>query len=196
MVKWKIEKFLRRFSFNYRYISKPPWDTGIPVPELVDFISKHKPGKALDLGCGTGTNMVALLNAGWNVDGVDFAMLAVNRARRKIRPFGKAANVYFRSVVDLGRISGKYDLIYDIGCYHALDKKEKASYRTNVKRLIRQNGYYLLYAFYQSPTMVYGLNAYEVNLFSEFMQKINQLESTDEKGRLAMFLEFRKGDSY
>jgi methylase of polypeptide subunit release factors len=103
----KIKRLLRSLRFNFRYIGNPPWDTGIPVPELVDFISNHKPGRALDLGCGTGINMTTFLNAGWKVVGVDIAALAIIRARRKVNSFGAAARVFFGSVVDLDFLTGK-----------------------------------------------------------------------------------------
>jgi len=38
-----------------------PWDTGVPPPELVSVVEGNDrlvPGKALDLGCGTGTNSI------------------------------------------------------------------------------------------------------------------------------------------
>ena len=42
-----------------------------------------EPGRALDLGCGTGTNALWLTQHGWRVVGVDFASLAIESARRK-----------------------------------------------------------------------------------------------------------------
>ncbi len=36
-----------------------PWDSGVPPPELVSVVEGPgalPPGRALDLGCGTGTN--------------------------------------------------------------------------------------------------------------------------------------------
>ena len=35
------------------------------------------PGRALDLGCGTGGNALALAEAGWDVAGVDIAARAI-----------------------------------------------------------------------------------------------------------------------
>jgi len=191
LVNNKTESFLRSLKFNLRYFGKPPWDTDIPVPELVGFISKHDHGTALDLGCGTGTNMTAFLQAGWKVDGVDIALLAVIQARIKVQAYGKSARVYFGNVSDLEFLTDEYDLIYDIGCYHAINPQEKASYRENIKRLLHRNGSYLLYAFYQSATMEYGINEEEIATFSRFMRNINQLESVDDRGRSAVFLEFR-----
>jgi hypothetical protein len=40
--------------------------------------------------------------------------------------------------------------------------------------------------------MGYGVNTDDIEAFSRFMQKTNHLDSFDEKGRSAVFLEFRK----
>ncbi len=67
------------FRASYLFGFKP-WDSGISPPELVATIEGANaltPGKALDLGCGTGTNSVYLARHGWAATGVDF----VPRAR-------------------------------------------------------------------------------------------------------------------
>jgi methylase of polypeptide subunit release factors len=66
-------KIFRKLFFNLWYFRDPPWDTGISPPELIDFINSNPPGKALDIGCGTGTNAIRLAKEGWRVTGVDFA---------------------------------------------------------------------------------------------------------------------------
>src|SRR5688500_14230632 len=62
---------------------KTPWDTGIPPPELVEVIegpNALEPGRALDLGCGTGTNAMYLAQHGWTAVGVDFSSHAIESA--------------------------------------------------------------------------------------------------------------------
>ena len=52
------------------YLTNPPWDTGITPPELVSFIESSPPGKALDPGCGAGTNAIYMAQKGWEASGV------------------------------------------------------------------------------------------------------------------------------
>jgi ubiquinone/menaquinone biosynthesis C-methylase UbiE len=80
---------IRRLFFEWRYLRRQaPWDTGQSPPELLAALARLSPGKALDLGCGTGTNLRTMAKAGWQVTGVDFSSQAIDRARRKLRSFG------------------------------------------------------------------------------------------------------------
>ena len=106
--------------FNLRYFTKPRWDSGVSPPELNNYIAKTQPGRALDLGAGTGTNMVTLAPSGWQIDGFEFALLALWSARNKMRKKNVKANIYFRDVVNMDFLNGPYDLILDIGCFHGL----------------------------------------------------------------------------
>ena len=82
--------FLRRISFLFWYFSRPPWDSGLTPPELFAFLNDHPAGRAIDLGCGTGTNIITLARLGWQVTGLDFIPKAIEQARKdgKIRYCG------------------------------------------------------------------------------------------------------------
>lgn len=64
------------------------WHTdpdGVEVPDqiLAAELAHLAPGTLLDLGCGRGTNALALATRGWSVLGVDISPQAVARARRE-----------------------------------------------------------------------------------------------------------------
>src|SRR5579862_8045575 len=48
-----------------------------PTPLLVQTVRKLKPGRALDLACGTGRNAVWLSENGWQVTAVDRSPIAI-----------------------------------------------------------------------------------------------------------------------
>ena len=50
---------------------------GPPSPLLVETAGKLKPGRALDLACGTGRNAVWLAEHGWTVTAVDRSPVAI-----------------------------------------------------------------------------------------------------------------------
>jgi cyclopropane fatty-acyl-phospholipid synthase-like methyltransferase len=142
-------KFLRRLFFNLWYYLNPPWDTGISPPELLDFIDSHPPGRALDLGCGTGTNVITLARHGWEVTGVDFARRAIHEARQKARQAGVKVDLRVADVTRLGGVHGPFDLILDMGCLHSLPREGKNEYIHNLDRLLAQDGTYLMYGFFK-----------------------------------------------
>src|ERR1700737_3604541 len=122
------------FFFRAAYLlGFKPWDTGVPPPELVSVVEgedRFAPGKALDLGCGTGTNSIYLAQHGWEVTGIDFVPRAIKAARRK----AAAAGVSPRFIVgdgtrlsELGVGSG-YALLLDLGCFHSIPDTGRDAY--------------------------------------------------------------------
>jgi len=138
---------VRRLAFAWWYLFKPPWDSGIPAPELVRAVAGRPPGRALDLGCGTGTNVRYLAERGWQAAGVDFAPNAVAKARRKLR--GLNAAVLVGDVTQLERLPlpGPFDLALDMGCFHSLSGEGRKRYAAGLRHWTRPGGVYLLYAF-------------------------------------------------
>ena len=144
----------RSWSFDLRYLlGRPPWDTEVTPPEVVELIEGRglAPGRALDLGCGTGTNSIYLARHGWEVVGVDFSILAIRRARRKARRARVDCQFYRGDVTDLVFLADPFDLALDIGCLHSLPPEGWGRYAAEVARLVRPGGLYLLYTFTPRP---------------------------------------------
>lgn len=141
-----MEALRRWFDFNRWYFKKPPWDTGISPPELMAHLQTHSQGRALDLGCGTGTNAITIAQHGWEVIGVDFAWKAIAEARRKAKAAGVQVEFRIGDVSRLDGLSGPFDLILDIGCYHGLTLAGRREYAARIKKLLAASGVYLMYA--------------------------------------------------
>jgi cyclopropane fatty-acyl-phospholipid synthase-like methyltransferase len=144
----------RSWAFDLRYLlGWPPWDTQVTPPEVVELVEGESlpPGRALDLGCGTGTNCIYLARHGWEVVGVDFSILAIRRAWRKARRAGVDCQFYRGDVTDLAFLADPFDLMLDIGCLHSLPQERWERYAAGVARLVRPGGLYLLYAFTSQP---------------------------------------------
>src|SRR5438034_11225343 len=79
-----------------------PWDSGITPPEIVSLVEGGRipPGRALDMGCGTGTNVIYLSRHGFEATGVDISGRAIARARRKLSTAGIAAPLHVANLVD------------------------------------------------------------------------------------------------
>lgn len=138
---------LHRLHFILQYLHRPPWDSGITPPELRAYIQTHPPGRALDLGCGTGTNVLTLAQNGWQVTGVDFIPKAIRAAKRKIKNANIQADLRVGDVTNLRGITGPFDLALDIGCFHGVDKK--SAYLDELDRLLAPGGHWLMYGFFK-----------------------------------------------
>ncbi len=142
---------LRRLFYALSYLGDPPWDTGISPPELLAFLASHPAGRALDLGCGTGTNLVTLAEQSWQVCGVDFSGHAVRTARKRLNQIGSNGEVFRGDVSRQLPFDGHFDLILDIGCYHDLSAVDRVGYRQNLIQYLAPGGSYLIYAHCLSP---------------------------------------------
>jgi 2-polyprenyl-3-methyl-5-hydroxy-6-metoxy-1,4-benzoquinol methylase len=141
-----------RWKFKWRYWRRQtPWDTQVTPPEVMEFISRNPPGKALDLGCGTGTNAITLSRHGWQSTGVDFVPEAIGAARRKAAEAGVNIDFHVADVTDLHMLSGAYDFVLDIGCLFTLPEKSRGKYVGELARLLRPNGWFMLYAWLPRP---------------------------------------------
>lgn len=147
---------LRKIWFSLAYYLNPAWDTGISPPELLSFIESHLPGKALDIGCGTGTNVITLAKSGWQVTGLDYAPRAIRIAKKKAQQSGVKAKFLLNGVEHLDSILENFELILDIGCFHSLRPTEQMKYINIIDRLLSPDGTYLLYVFFKDQAKAHG----------------------------------------
>ena len=127
------------------------WDTGITPPEVVGIIEGPdalEPGRALDLGCGTGTNALYLAQHGWFVTGVDFSTLAVSSARHKA-DWTSGVNFVEGDVTRLRElgVDGPFDLVLDVGCFHSVALGRRDAYAREVTRVAGPGATLLVFAF-------------------------------------------------
>ncbi len=191
-----MERLKRWFAFNRWYLrrERPPWDTGISPPELLAFIAAHPPGRALDLGCGTGTNAITLAQHGWRVTGVDFAVRAILEARRKAREAGVQADLRLGDVTRLGALAGPFDLILDIGCFHGLPAGGRSAYARHVKRLLAPDGTFLLYVMFKADgqSQGSGILATDLAIFAPELALVSRADGMDAaRGRPSAWLTYR-----
>ncbi len=186
---------MKRFFFNLRYFRKnTPWDSGISPPELLDFIETHPPGRAIDLGCGTGTNVITLAQHGWQVSGVDFASRAIKIAQKKVKRTKVKAELYVGDVTKLRDIHGKFDLVLDMGCFHNLEDK-KVDYLNRLDEILAPKGFWLLYAHLLSEEhrdTRHGLSNSEIEMVATRFNLISRKNSFTKMGRNAVWALFQE----
>jgi cyclopropane fatty-acyl-phospholipid synthase-like methyltransferase len=140
--------------WDVRYLfKKTPWDTGITPPEIVAMMDSGKvlTGRALDLGCGTGTNAVFLAQRGFAVTAIDVSRRAIALAKRRARSTRLADRVRFEcgdvTLMRRWAPEGSIDFACDIGCFHNLKTEARRRYVSALTSVLKAGAIYMLYAF-------------------------------------------------
>ncbi len=145
----------QRFAAVYAGPKRPPWDSGRVPPEvraLVEGEAPLPPGRALDVGCGTGISAVYLATHGWQVLGVDWVAAAVERARRRAQAAGVTGARFRQADVEAADFladEAPVSLWLDVGCLHGLAAASRPRYAAHAARLVAAGGLLRLYAFCQ-----------------------------------------------
>jgi len=181
------------FTLTY-WFGVPPWDTGVTPPEVLKFLEENPPGKALDLGCGTGTNVITIAEHGWQAEGVDYVTRAVRTAKRKARKNSLGDSVKFRvgDVLSPSAFQGDYDLILDIGCFHSFSGENINRYIENISSHLSSDGSFLLYVHLnESSGTGHGATEESLKKLGEKLKLVKRIDG-EESSRPSAWLEFRK----
>ena len=133
-----------RESWDQRYVDDAlPWDRGTPDPHLQKVIEQHGvgAGKALDIGCGTGTNALWLAERGFEVSGLDISPTAIARARDKVAAAGIRCQLFDGDFLADPIPGAPFDFVYDRGCFHVFDSADqRARFAAHVADLLGSEG--------------------------------------------------------
>lgn len=78
---------------------------------LVAEVGDLAPGRALDLACGEGRNAIWLAERGWDVTGIDFSAVALDKARRLAEHRGVSVDWVHTDLMEWEPEPGAYDLV-------------------------------------------------------------------------------------
>lgn len=182
---------LGRLRFDLAYFFRPPWDTGVSPPELLSYISTHAPGRAVDLGCGTGTNILTLARSGWQVTGVDLSPRAMHLAEQKMKKAGVTAILLTGDLSKHMVLPGPFDLALDIGCFHAVSGRRR--YLENLGSALRNGGHWLMYAFVRMGSSRLGLDGADLALIGSLgMRLVRRTDGVERSGRPSTWFLFER----
>lgn len=127
-----------------------PWDKPDPDPNLVELVTSGvvAQGRALEIGCGTGTNALWLAAQGFEVLALDLAPLAVERARAKAaaapKPAAERCRFEVRDFLSGELPEGGFQLVFDRGCFHVFDDaKDQLSFAARAAQVLANGGHWL-----------------------------------------------------
>jgi SAM-dependent methyltransferase len=135
------------YEVGYRYF-RMPWDGG-PRAELVNLVESGRiqPCRAIDLGCGTGSNAIYLAQRGFDVTGVDFASAAIAKARHRAADAGAGASFAVADLTKLQGVSGPFDFLVDYGTFDDLTPVGRDLYLKSLLALSHAGSHFLLWCF-------------------------------------------------
>ena len=137
-----------RPSWNSAYQGSPPWDVGRPQPDFVRLAEAGElVGRVLDVGCGTGEQVMLAATHGAEAMGVDIAELAIQRAREKAEERGINATFQVADAMHLDRLGRQFDVITDSGVFHVFSDDERPPFVSSLRSALRPGGIYYMMCF-------------------------------------------------
>ena len=125
-----------------RYVDNDlPWDNGVPDLHLQAVVTHRElpKGRALEIGCGTGTNAIWLEEQGWDVMGIDLSPTAIERARKKAQAAGARCEWAVLDFLPDPVPGAPFDVVYDRGCFHTF-QEERERFTRHVSGLLKPGG--------------------------------------------------------
>ena len=123
-----------------------PWDTGKPEPALVAAVESGviSRGRALEVGCGTGTNAIWLAQRGFEVVAIDVAPLAIAQAQKKAAEAGVDVDLSVHDFLAAPLEGEPFALVFDRGVWHVFDEAaERAKFARHVAQSLHAGGQWL-----------------------------------------------------
>ena len=123
-----------------------PWDSGKPSSELKRVVEGGivSPCRALELGCGTGTNAVYLAQKGFDLTAVDMVELALEQARAKAKAAGATVQFLQASVLNLPDLGAPFDFLFDRGCFHSFKERGWNEFLKSITQVIHPGTRWLM----------------------------------------------------
>jgi len=148
---------LQRLMFGIMYrVGFTPWDghaLSARMRNAIEGPGALPPGRALDVGCGTGDTSIYLARHGWQVTALDFVEAALKRARAKATAAGVDVAWMRGDATALQRsgVRGDFQLIVDNGCLHGLPDEGRDAYVREVTAVAAPDAVLLLAGFSDNP---------------------------------------------
>jgi SAM-dependent methyltransferase len=135
-------------GFNPAYRGTPPWDIGRPQPDIVRLEEAGEiQGSVLDVGCGTGENVLYLASRGHDAWGVDLAPLAIEIARRKSAERSIQGTFIVADVFDLRKLGRSFDTVVDSGLLHIFPAEQRTGFAASLAEVLRSGGTYFVLGY-------------------------------------------------
>jgi SAM-dependent methyltransferase len=141
--------------YDWMYRLWAPWDSVGVRKDLVELLESGRVDpewypRTIDLGCGTGANVVHLAGLGFDSWGVDFSEIALKKAEARAAEAGVGATFVQGDLTAdaIPGVEGPFDFIVDFGTLDDLKAESRQTMARTITRLSRPGTVFLEYCFY------------------------------------------------
>ncbi len=152
--------------------------------ELVrKLLAEHKPGKVLDVGCGTGEPLMRLLEDGFDIRGFDFSPGMVAQGKEKLKAKGLSESlIEVGDLLDPGIVdtygAGEYDAVVANGILPYIPERDVP--HTHLSALVKPGGLYVS-AYSNSLLDLFTFNRFTMRFYTENFVKPLGLSEEENK---------------
>lgn len=184
------------FNRLYKSAKKPedlPWHEADPPALLVSALDRRNTvGRALDVGCGSGTYSMYMAKRGYRVTAIDFMPQAIAMLRERIA--GTELPIEPNQAdVGVWTTNEPFDVVLDVGCMHTPGTIERGAYKNQLLNWLAPGGDFVLLHFGRrgwwdwwpiGPSRVYG-----EALCSLFAPELELVQDASElRGNMPLFM--------
>lgn len=128
--------------YNEAKIEDLPWFTKRLDFDLQIELKTHNltQGRFLDLGTGLGIQATALSRMGFDVTAADISQVAIDKAKKR----SDKINFVVDDILNTKLPDDFFDFIFDRGIFHLFDKSDRSKFVEQIRRILKDNGFYFL----------------------------------------------------
>jgi len=144
-------------QFEQMYQGQAPWDIGRPQPATIKLAEAGQiRGSVLDVGCGTGDNVLCLAARGHDCWGIDFVPVVIERAIAKAAQRGIDAHFIVGNALELNKLGRQFDTVIDCGLFHTFTDEERPAFVRGLTEVLRSGGLLHLLCFSDEEPGTHG----------------------------------------
>ena len=137
------------------------------IPEFAEF-DKWKDKNVLEVGCGTGSDLIEFARKGAIVTGIDLSTKSIELAKRRLEIYQYVGGVFEADAESLPFEDNTFDMVYSLGVLHHTPDTEKAI--SEIYRVLKPGGNVKVMLYHK-----YSLVSLQVKILYGLLKNIDRL---------------------
>jgi ubiquinone/menaquinone biosynthesis C-methylase UbiE len=133
---------------EHRYRDYAPW-----MKQVIGF-NRYSGRRVLEVGCGTGTDLLQFARGGAYVTGIDLTPRSIEIARRRFEVYGCKGEFAIGDAENLGFPDESFDAVYSFGVLHHTPDTKRAI--DEAHRVLRRGGRAIVMIYHRASLYYWG----------------------------------------